>query len=136
MFPGQFFAVLFLSAVNTVLIVCFCIVHIFVVVFGSWFIIPISLLLIGRMRGLLPFDGVTVIVFCSLFMSVHLSFVSSSVLMPVSFRICMLTACLWVCADAMSWSISCSVGMNGNLCSVLYLGLSHVLPMNFRYLVQ
>ena len=71
---------------------CLSIVNIFGCLCGSLFRSAISLLLIGSILGLLLFDGVMVMVLRCVSMSVHWSFISSSVLMPVSFRVCRIVA--------------------------------------------
>ena len=111
-------AVLFLSSSYDVLSECFFIVHSFSVFRFSVLSIPLSFSLIGRILGLLPFDGVIDMVLRSVSMSIHLSFINSSVLIPVSFSICRYVA-YRLFADDISWSISCSVGMNGNRASRL-----------------
>ena len=98
---------------------------------GIWFIMSMSLLLIGSIRGLLPLVGVMLSVFCSVDRSDHLSFTSSEMRMPVSLSVCNSVAvCFW--HDAISWSISDSVGMNGNLVSVSIRGRFQDFPVNFR----
>ena len=97
----------------------------------SWFSIAISLSLIGSIRGLLPFSGVMFTIFCWKLMSCHCSIVASPILIPVSFSICNSVA-VTVPIDAISWSISVSVGMNGSLSAGLYVGCSHVFFMNFK----
>ena len=87
--------------------------------------------LIGSILGLLPFSGVTFTVFCSVFMSIHFSDCASPILMPVSFSICS-SVDSFLPHEAMSWSISVSVGMNGIFSSALYLGFSHCIFLYFR----
>ena len=91
-----------------------------------------SFSVIGRIRGLLCFSGVMLMVLRSRSMSIHFSIVASPIRAPVSFSSCR-SAALFVPDAVISWSISCSVGMKGILSSGLYVGFSHVLPMNFMY---
>ena len=79
-----------------------------------------------KSRGLLPLDGVMLIVFCSVDMSVHVSFVASEIRMPVSLSVWSSVAVRFP-HDAISWSISVSVGMNGILFSVVMCGFVHVI---------
>lgn len=79
---------------------------------GSLFSIPISLSLIGSIRGLLPFSGLMFTVFLSRSKSIHVSIWASPILAPVSFRSCR-TVDILLLHDAIKMSISCSVGMNG-----------------------
>lgn len=98
--------------------------------FDVWFSfdsIAKSLLLIGSILPLLFFDGVMLIVLFG-FMSVHCSFLLSSVLIPVSLSICRSATKSFFVADAIKMSNSCSVGMNGSLSSFLYFGGFHFLP--------
>ena len=91
----------------------------------------ISLSDIGRILGLLPFSGVIFTVFCSVFMSIHFRVWASPILMPVSLSICNSVDSFFP-DEAISWSISVSVGMNGSFSSALYLGFSHCIFLNFR----
>lgn len=79
----------------------------------SFVIMFMSLSLIGRMRGLLPFSGVMFNVLRWVSRSVGLSCVSSPIRIPVSFSVCSMVA-VWYPHEAISWSISSSVGMNGS----------------------
>ena len=94
--------------------------------FGRLFIIPISLLLIGRILGVLFFSGVMVRVFLSVPRFVHVRSTSSPIRIPVSLRV-------WSTVDVtfphpeISMSISCSVGMNGSFVVVMYFGGVHVI---------
>jgi len=98
---------------------------------GIWFIMFRSLSLMCRSRGLLPLAGVMFSVFCCVSRSCHLSFVSSDILMAVSLSVWSSVAvCFW--HAAISWSISVSVGMKGNLVSGFMRGRFHVLPMYLR----
>ena len=85
-----------------------------------------SLLLIGSILPLLFLDGAMFIVLFG-FMSVHCSFLLSSVLIPVSLSICRSATKSFFVADAIKMSNSCSVGMNGSLSSFLYFGGFHFL---------
>jgi hypothetical protein len=91
-----------------------------------------SLSLIGSIRGLLPFSGVTLTVLAWKFMSVHLRLWASPMRAPVSLRIWSMVANLGL-HDAISMSISFSVGMNGMCVSALYVGLFHLIPLYLRY---
>ena len=93
--------------------------------------IPINLSVIGSILGLLPFDGVMLSSFLCLLTSIHFSLSASLILMPVSFSVCSKVA-MRVLHDAISWSNSASVGMNGILSSSLYVGFSHFSPLDFR----
>ena len=97
---------------------------------GSWFIMLSSLSDMRSSRGLLFFDGVMFSVFCSVDRSIHFSFVASDILAPVSLSVCSSVAMRFP-HDAMSRSISCSVGMNGILASIVMRGFVHLSP---RYL--
>jgi hypothetical protein len=88
----------------------------------------INLLLIGRILGLLPFSGVMFIVLFSKFMSIHFSLCASPILIPVSLSICSIVLS-FLPHDAVSWSISVSVGMKGIFSSWVYFGLSHFSPL-------
>lgn len=55
--------------------------------------------------------------------------------MPVSLR-SWYRAEGFVRAEAMSWSISSSSGMNGNLSSGVYCGLTHVLLLSLKKLLR
>jgi hypothetical protein len=90
-----------------------------------------SLSFIGRILGLLPFSGVMFMVFCCVLMSFHFILVASPILAPVSFRVSSSVA-VRVPHDAISWSISVSVGMNGIFSSIVYFGFFHCLFMVFR----
>ena len=79
----------------------------------SWFSILRSLSDTRRSRGLLPLAGVMLSVFCSVDRSVHFSFTASEILIPVSFRVCSSVAVRFP-HEAISSSISVSVGINGN----------------------
>ena len=94
--------------------ICFFVWKIVSLFFGRLFIMPISLLLTGRIRGLLPLIGVIVSVFLSVSKSLHLRSMSSPMRIPVSLRVCSTVDVIRPVAD-MSRSISCSVGMNGSL---------------------
>ena len=98
---------------------------------GSWFSMSISLLVMGSIRGLLPLVGVMLSVFCSADRSCHLSFTSSEILIPVSLSVCSSVA-VRLAHEAISWSSSVSVGMNGSLASAFMCGRFHDLPKNFR----
>jgi hypothetical protein len=89
---------------------------------------------IGRILGLLPFSGVMFTVFCCRFVSVHFSVFASPILMPVSFSVWSSVEVVFP-VDAISWSISCSVGMNGSLSCFLYFGACHFNPKYLRYCV-
>jgi len=82
------------------------------------FSMSISLLLIGRILGLLPFSGVMFKVFCCVLRSIHFSIVASPMRIPVSFSVWSSVA-VRSPHDAISWSISVSIGMNGSLSSGL-----------------
>lgn len=97
----------------------------------SWFSILRSLSDMRRSRGLLPLAGVMLSVFCSVDRSVHFSFTASEILIPVSFRVCSSVA-VWFPHEAISSSISVSVGMNGNRLSGMKWGLIHWIFMNLR----
>jgi len=104
--------------------------------FGKAFNMAISLLEILRIRGLLPFSGVTLTVAFSKSISVHLSLLASPLLIPVSFSNCRYVANLFVFEHpAMKSSISLSVDMKGIFSTLLYLGGSHLPPRNTRKLV-
>ncbi len=90
-----------------------------------------SLSLIGRIRGLLPFSGVMFTIFRSVSMSVAVNCVSSPILIPVSLSVCSMAASILL-LPAISMSISCSVGMNGSFSLVVYFGGVHVFPMKRR----
>jgi hypothetical protein len=99
--------------------------------FGSRFIMSMSFVLIGNIRGLLFLVGVMLSVLCSVSRSCHLSFTSSEILIPVSMSVCSsVTVCFQ--HDAISWSISVSVGTNGSLVSGFMHGRFHDLPKNLR----
>ena len=85
-----------------------------------------SLSLIGRIRGLLPFIGVMFTVFRFVSMSLGASKTSSPILIPVSFSIWR-TVDVTVPVPDMSKSISCSVGMNGSFSVIWYFGGIHVM---------
>lgn len=103
-------------------------------VFGRLFSMLMSLLDIFRMRGLLPFSGVILIVAFSVSRSVHFSLHASPHLAPVSFSSCRKVAVLLV-QLLISWSISVSVGMNGSFLSLLHIGGSHFRLCIWRKLV-
>jgi len=86
-----------------------------------------SLSLMCRSRGLLPFDGVMLSVFCSVDRSVHLSLVASDIRAAVSLSVCSSVAVRFP-IEAISWSISVSVGMYGILFSLGMRGFVHVVP--------
>jgi len=88
----------------------------------------ISVGLMGSIRLLLPFSAWMVTTFRFTSMSVHLSVSTSPIRAPVSLRSWSSTAVFGL-PLLMSASISCSVGMKGNVESRLYFGLVHVLPM-------
>jgi len=98
--------------------------------FGRLFIIPISLSLIGRIRGLLFFSGVIDRTLRSVSRSSHVRSTSSPIRIPVSFRVCITVESIFPVL-AMSRSISCSVGMNGSCVVAMYFGGVHVI---WRYL--
>jgi len=98
---------------------------------GSWFIMFSSLSDMWSSRGLLFFDGVMFSVFCSVERSIHLSFTASDILVPVSLSVCSSVAVRFP-HEAMSWSSSVSVGMNGILVSIFKCGLIHLIPRYFR----
>ena len=97
---------------------------------GSWFIMLMSLFDIGSSRGLLFFDGVMFSVFCSVDRSIHFSFTASDIRTPVSLSVCSSVAMRFP-HDAISRSISVSVGMKGILASIFMVGFVHLSP---RYL--
>lgn len=99
--------------------------------FGRFTSIVISLSLIGKIRALLPFSGVTDSVLRCVSRSVDVSCVSSPILMPVSFNTCSIAA-VFVLQCAIKRSISSSVGMNGSFSTAVYRGGFHVFPKNFR----
>lgn len=72
-----------------------------------------SLSEMGRILGLLPLAGVMLRVLCSGERSVHFSLVASDIRIPVSFSVCSNMAVRFP-HEAISWSISASVGMNGS----------------------
>ena len=82
-------------------------------VFGSSLSMFTSLVDMGRLRGLLPFSGVTRTELLTKSMSVQQSWHASPHLTPVSFSSCRKVVILLLHA-AISWSISVSVGMNGS----------------------
>ena len=91
----------------------------------------ISFVLIGNSRGLLPFVGVMLRVLCSVDRLVHFSNVASDILIPVSLSVWSKAAMRFE-HEAISWSSSVSVGMNGILvCSFTFGGFQD-LPMNAR----
>ena len=94
--------------------------------FGIWFIMSMSLLDILSMRGLLPLVGVMLSVFCSVEKSIHLSFTASDMRMAVSFSVWSSVAVRFP-HEAISWSISNSVGMNGSLSWIVYFGFFHLI---------
>jgi hypothetical protein len=128
----NFFAILFLCASILVLIDFSFDANIDSLFLFSWFSIATSLSLIGSIRGLLPFSGVTLIVFLWVSKSIHFNILASPMRTPVSFSSCRSDAVLMF-ADAIRESISCSVGMNGSFCSFLNFGFSHFAPMNLTY---
>ena len=69
---------------------------------------------IFRIRGLLPFSGVTLTEGFSVSRSVHFSLQASPHLTPVSFSSCKKVAIRWL-QPLISWSISFSVDMKGSL---------------------
>ena len=93
---------------------------------GIWFIMLTSLSLIFIILGLLPLAGVMFIVLWLVSRSCHFSIVASLILMPVSFSVCRSVAVFFPHAP-ISWSISCSVGINGSLLSGVYFGCFHFL---------
>ena len=93
-----------------------------------------SLLLILNIRGLLCFSGVILTVEFTKSMSLHLSFQASPARIAVSFSIWG-SAAVFSPHPAISWSISCSVGMNGIFWILRYLGWSHLPPIIFRKLL-
>jgi len=97
--------------------------------FGSWFSMSISLLLMGTMRGLLFLLGLMFSVLCSVDRSIHWSFTASLIRMAVSLSACN-SMDVRLPHEAMSWSISVSVGMNGIVVSVIRCGLFHVICRN------
>ncbi len=84
----------------------------------------ISLLLIGRIRALLPFSGVMRATFRSKSTSLHLSLAASPLLAPVSFRNWRNVARTLPLPE-ISESMSASVGMKGALSIGLYFGGYH-----------
>ena len=64
-------------------------------------------------------------------MCVHSSFGISPIRAPVSLSSCKSVAVLGEPAE-IRLSISCSVGMNGSPCSLVYFGCIHVLPKYLR----
>jgi hypothetical protein len=130
----SFIAIRFLVLRYISLSVCLVIVNIFCWFLGDLFRSAISLSLIGSILGLLRFDGVMVRVLRSVLKSVHWSFISSSVLIPVSFRVKRAVAYFGL-DDAIIWSISCSVGMYGYLSSFAYLVLVHFFSDLFNAVV-
>jgi len=102
----------------------------FCLVRGSLFIMLMSLSDMRSSRGLLFFDGVMFSVFCSVDRSIHLSFLISDILAPVSLSVCSSVAMRFP-HDAINRSISVSVGMNGILASIVIRGFVHLSP---RYL--
>ncbi len=72
----------------------------------------------GKIRGLLPFSGVMDRVFLAVSKSIHWSLVSSPMRMPVSLSVCK-TAAVTLPHPEINMSISCSVGMKGNLATIL-----------------
>ena len=97
----------------------------------SWFSMLRSLSDTRRSRGLLPLEGVMLSVFCSVDRSVHFSFTASEIPIPVSLRVCHNVA-VWFLHEAISSSISVSVGMKGNRLSGMKWGLVHWIFMNLR----
>ena len=99
--------------------------------FGILFIMPISVSLIGSIRGLLPFSGVTFTLFRVKSMSIGCSCVSSPILMPVSFMVRRIAPSIFP-HDAIKRSISCSVGMNGSRSFGVYFGAFHLMFLCLR----
>ena len=93
-------------------------------VFWVFFIISMSLRLIGSMHALLPFSGVMVAILRSKSMSLHFSCAASPHLAPVSFRNWRNVASILPLPE-ISWSMSASVGTNGTLSVGLYFGGCH-----------
>ena len=99
---------------------------------GRAFIISMSVGLTFHILGFEPFSGaLRVIMFFSRSMSVHSNRFASPERMAVSFRICM-KAAFFLPEPAISASISCSVGMKGNLRVTSHLGLFQAMPLNLR----
>lgn len=93
---------------------------------------PISLSLIGSIRGLLPFSGVIANTLRSVSRCRGVSCVSSPIRIPVSFRVCRMVES-FLPVPAMSKSISCSVGMNGSRSIGMYFGAFHGMFLRLRY---
>lgn len=87
-----------------------------------------SLGLIGRILGLLPFSGVMLIVLLCVSMSVHLTRSISPILAPVSLSDCRRHAVFGLPA-LIRVSSSSSVGINGGGACCFQCGRFHVLPL-------
>jgi len=124
-------AVNFLVFVYVVLKPAMFVGNIVSLVRDTWFSMLRSLSDTRRSRGLLPLDGVMLSVFCSVDRSVHFSFTASEILIPVSFSVWSSVA-VWFPHEAISSSISVSVGMNGSRLSGMKRGLVHWIFMNLR----
>ena len=127
----SFCAASFLCCVNTFLRLSMSGWNIVCLFFGIWFIMSMSLLGIGSIRGLLPLVGVMLSVFCSVEKSIHLSSTASEMRMAVSFSVWSSVAVRFP-HEAISWSISNSVGMNGSLSWIVYFGFFHLISKYAR----
>ena len=117
----SFWAVAFRCVSNDVLSPFMSVVRIlFSLLCGSLFTMLRSLSDMRSSRGLLSFDGVMLSVFCSGDRSVHWSFTASHIRAAVSLSVCSSVANRFP-HEAISWSISVSVGMNGSLVSDGYV---------------
>jgi len=127
----SFWAVAFRWWSNEVLSPFICCANMVSLLCGSSFIMLSSLSDMCRSRGLLFLDGVMLSVLCSGDRSIHLSFTASDIRMAVSLSVWSSVANRFP-HEAISWSISFSVGMNGNLVSIVMCGFVHVSPRYFR----
>lgn len=92
----------------------------------------ISVSEIGKIRGLLPFSAVMLMVFRLVSMSVHCKKSKiSPILAPVSLSVCRAVAVFGVPAE-IRLSNSFSVGIKGIFLCILYFGFFHFFPKNFK----
>ena len=124
-------AILLRSPSYVLLIPCFLVWNTSSLVLSWLFNMATNFLLIGRILGLLCFSGFMLIVCLCRSKSVHCVWSISPIRAPVSLSSCKSVAVLGAAPDIKA-SISCSVGMNGIGVSRLYLGFSHVFPINFK----
>ena len=100
---------------------------------GSAFIISISVGLTFHILGFEPFSGaLSVIMFFSRSTSVHSRRFASPERMAVSLRTCR-NAAFFLPEPAIRASISCSVGMKGNLRVTSHLGLFQAMPLSLLF---